>query len=726
MAIGPHKGTKVSEAKPKIRDEMVRAGQAVLYSEPERPVTSRSGDDCVVALTDQWYLTYGEDQWRDEALAGLARLDTFSGEARHAFEHTLGWLQQWACSRSFGLGTRLPWDEQFLVESLSDSTVYMAYYSVAHILQGGDMYGEGGAASYDAYRAGGGGAGGAGGSGSAIPAAAMTHEAWDYVFLGGAYPPGCAVPEETLARMRREFEYWYPFDLRVSGKDLIQNHLTFALYSHVAVWPRDRFPEKPEQRAQRERLALAAGARAPSAGGAAHSADELSSPGGRFWPRALRCNGHLLLNSEKMSKSTGNFKTLREAIAAYGSDATRWALADAGDGMDDANFETSTANAAILRLTKELAWLEETLLPPEERSAAAASGGGAAVEKAAHVPLREDGGEGGGDGGDGTTTVHDRVFANALAVACHRARLAYDRLLFREALKAAGYDLLNARDAYRFACGPLGMKRSLVRRYAEVSARLLAPVTPHTSDHIWRRVLRKPGSVLTAGWPGEDVLGKGNAEPDFVMERAAAYVEDLIPALRKSVAKAEAPAKGGSKGGKGAAPAAPAGPPPKVRSGTLYVAERYVGWQDAVLRAMRGAWDASKGALASDWAARVLEAVKEAGAGGGAGGGGAADEKRLKALALPFARFKAEEAARLAASGGAAAGAGALDAKLPFDEAGLLREYLPYLVRALGGELARLEVVVVDLADAASVAALPDPAKSAQPGAPAAVFSTEA
>jgi leucyl-tRNA synthetase len=41
----------------------------------------------------------------------------------------------------------------------------------------------------------------------------------------------------------------------------------------------------------------------------------------------------------------------------------RWALADAGDGMDDANFETSTANAAILRLTKELAWMEEMLGP---------------------------------------------------------------------------------------------------------------------------------------------------------------------------------------------------------------------------------------------------------------------------------------------------------------------------------------------------------------------------
>lgn len=31
--------------------------------------------------------------------------------------------------------------------------------------------------------------------------------------------------------------------------------------------------------------------------------------------------------------------------------------------MDDANFETTTANAAILRLSKELAWFEEVLGP---------------------------------------------------------------------------------------------------------------------------------------------------------------------------------------------------------------------------------------------------------------------------------------------------------------------------------------------------------------------------
>ena len=53
----------------------------------------------------------------------------------------------------------------------------------------------------------------------------------------------------------------------------------------------------------------------------------------------------------------GNFKTLQQAITEYSADAMRVALADAGDALDDANFEHGTANGAILRLTKELAWI---------------------------------------------------------------------------------------------------------------------------------------------------------------------------------------------------------------------------------------------------------------------------------------------------------------------------------------------------------------------------------
>jgi leucyl-tRNA synthetase len=64
----------------------------------------------------------------------------------------------------------------------------------------------------------------------------LTDEVFDHVFLG-APTPATEIPEATLKAMRSEFTYWYPFDLRVSGKDLIQNHLTFSIYNHAAIFP---------------------------------------------------------------------------------------------------------------------------------------------------------------------------------------------------------------------------------------------------------------------------------------------------------------------------------------------------------------------------------------------------------------------------------------------------------------------------------------------------------
>eukprot|EP00882_Tetradesmus_deserticola_P006429 GHRQ01006765.1.p1 GENE.GHRQ01006765.1~~GHRQ01006765.1.p1 ORF type:complete len:1052 (+),score=503.60 GHRQ01006765.1:66-3221(+) len=529
MKVGPHAGRKVSEAKPIIKEAMLADGLALPYSEPEKVVMSRSGDECVVALTDQWYLVYGEEAWHAATAAALEAMECYSEETKNGFRHCLGWLQQWACSRSFGLGTRLPWDEQYLIESLSDSTIYMAYYTIAHYLQNSDMYGQ---------------------SVGEVNPAHLTNEVWDYVFMQGPYPAGCAIPEALLQKMRAEFEFWYPFDLRVSGKDLIQNHLTFSLYNHTAMWP-----------------------------------------AGDKNPASFRCNGHLLLNSEKMSKSTGNFKTLSEAIAEYSADAMRWALADAGDGMDDANFETSTANAAILRLTKELSWMEEMLAP--------------------EAGLR-----------DGPpSTINDRVFGNELNIAVFRAREAYDKLLFREALKCAGYDLGNARDVYRFACGPEGMNRGLVLRYMELSCLLLVPITPHTCEHVWGALLQKQGSVLRAGWPAA-------AEPDFIMQRAAQYIEDVIPSMRKLIAKAEAPPKKKK---------ADEPPPPKITHGRVWVSERFVGWQEAVLHALQDNYDAGANAFAADAVPAVLKAVKAA-------GDADMSEKQLKQLAMPFARYKMDEA----------------------------------------------------------------------------------
>uniref|UniRef100_A0A673YVN6 Leucyl-tRNA synthetase 1 n=1 Tax=Salmo trutta TaxID=8032 RepID=A0A673YVN6_SALTR len=171
MLVEGYKGQKVQDVKKPIQKMMVEKGQALIYMEPEKQVMSRSSDECVVALCDQW----------------------FCDETRKNFEATLDWLQEHACSRTYGLGTRLPWDQQWLIESLSDSTIYMAYYTVAHFLQGGVLNGQGPLPL-------------------GIKPEQMTREVWDFIFFKSSPFPKTDIPKEHLQRLRREFEYWYPVD----------------------------------------------------------------------------------------------------------------------------------------------------------------------------------------------------------------------------------------------------------------------------------------------------------------------------------------------------------------------------------------------------------------------------------------------------------------------------------------------------------------------------------
>ena len=140
LLVGKYVNTKVCDAKKLVRDDLIKCGQACVYYEPEGKVISRSNDECVVALVDQWFLDYGDEKWKEKAKYALNQMNVHHTETRHQFESVLGWLHEHACSRSYGLGTKLPWDEQYLIESLSDSTIYMAYYTVAHLLQARDSF----------------------------------------------------------------------------------------------------------------------------------------------------------------------------------------------------------------------------------------------------------------------------------------------------------------------------------------------------------------------------------------------------------------------------------------------------------------------------------------------------------------------------------------------------------------------------------------------------------
>ena len=400
MTVGPHAGKKVSEAKPIIKNEMIAAGQAHLYFEPESRVVSRTNDECVVASTDQWYLAYGEESWCSAVKKHVLDSETFNAydeTSLEKYEATLDWLKEWACTRQFGLGTFLPWDKQWVIESLSDSTIYMAYYTISNYLQGVDnLNGDESKSPAD------------------IKIADLTDDVFNYIFRKGfTLPAGSAIPAETLEKMRSEFRYWYPMDLRVSAKDLIPNHLTMALYNHAAVWD-----DEPD-----------------------------------LWPRGYYTNGHIMVDAEKMSKSKGNFLMMLETINKYSADATRFACADAGDTLDDANFERSTANSAIVSLSNEAAWIKEVLVDADPSSYRS---------------------------GDDLNFM-DKVFENETNRLVKATEKCFEEMQFREGLQRGWFEMMIARNQYKSWCMDSGIQlhSRIVRKWVESLIILICPICPH-------------------------------------------------------------------------------------------------------------------------------------------------------------------------------------------------------------------------------------------------------
>lgn len=568
LTVGPHAGKKVQDAKKVIQSEMVAIGDAVLYKEPEKSVTTRSGDQCVVALTDQWYLDYGEPVWKETVKSVLKGVRTYAEEVNNNFLTTLDWLHEHACSRVFGLGTLIPWDPQFMIESLSDSTIYMSYYTVAYLLQGGVVNGSSPGPL-------------------GISPEQMTEAVWDYVFYGGDLPESDISPD-SLRSLRREFTYWYPVDLRVSGKDLVQNHLTYFLYNHQAIWPQPNREDATPDRVCR-------------------------------WPNAIRANGHLLLNSEKMSKSTGNFLTLRQSVERFSADGTRLALADAGDGLEDANFMYDMADAGLLRLHSQLEWVKE-MIELKER-------------------LRCDPPD--------HYTYHDQIFNNRMN---HLIRLTdshYQDTMFRDALKTGFYDLQAARDSYRDLTAPSGgMNWNLVRRFIEVQALLLCPICPHICEHIWN-LLGNSGSIMNARWP---VLEGGM---DETLLKEADYFQTVAHEFRVRLKKMMDIREKKSSSGK---------IPPRPEYGVVYVALEYPPWQKLALTKLRELYNEVENSLPENKV--ISETMK----------GESVLKNHMKKL-MPFVQHVKQSLL--------VKGSEALDLTLSFDEKQTLLRNINYLTRSL-------------------------------------------
>jgi leucyl-tRNA synthetase len=270
-------GVPVKEARDLIKERLRSVGLGFPFYDLTERVVCRSGDECIVKVVkDQWFLTYSDEDWKELARECVRSMNVFPEGVRQWFLNVIDWLKDWPCARKTGLGTRLPFDEEWIVETLSDSTVYMALYTISHYVNSGKVSPE-----------------------------QLTYEVLDYVFRGNGDPDRIAMSvgldPETLRRMREEFEYWYPVDLRFSAKDLVPNHLTFFVFQHVALFERSK------------------------------------------WPRGVAANGIVRVEGEEMHKTKGNFIPIKLAISKYGADASRLALLLAAEDMDDPDWRERNA-----------------------------------------------------------------------------------------------------------------------------------------------------------------------------------------------------------------------------------------------------------------------------------------------------------------------------------------------------------------------------------------------
>ena len=306
-----YSGMPVSKAKDLVKDRLMALQESVPFFEmTNKPVYCRCGTLCYVKLlNNQWFLNYGNPEWKTLALECLNRMEIIPSEIIKEFKNVFDWLKVRACARKTGLGTPLPWDKDWIVESLSDSVIYMAYYIISKYVNLHDLE------KYSNF---------------------VDSSFFDYVLLNIKSGHFLALDENDnfsdnltslqidpnldksilteflleSKQIREEFKYYYPLDSRHSGRDLIPNHLSFFIFNHSIIFPKS------------------------------------------LWPKQIVVNGSVLMDGKKMSKSMGNIIPLRSTIKQFNADSIRVAMLVLGELLQDVDFSFSTLKGIYSRLNE--------------------------------------------------------------------------------------------------------------------------------------------------------------------------------------------------------------------------------------------------------------------------------------------------------------------------------------------------------------------------------------
>ena len=428
-------GRTVSEVKDQLIEDFRQKGIADSIYDLPNPVVCRCLTQCIVKiLEDQWFLRYSDKAWKEKAREALSQASVYPESTIQWFINIIDWLKEWACARKTGLGTPLPWSPGWIVETLSDSTVYMAFYTINKHIKRHKMQPK-----------------------------QLTKQVFDYIFYGKDdvrnVSKTSGISHEVLESMRTEFLYFYPVDLRVSAKELVPNHLTFFLFHHAVLFP-------------------------------------------KHLPKAIGVNGMLMIEGRKMSKSKGNFVTLRSALNQYGADATRCTLLLGAEDMDDPDWRSENISDVKNKL-EAFYNLAISVIETEAKD-----------EKTGHMEKWL------------TSRLQNRIRKVTENMEVLKTRTAIENVLFEVWNDFRWYRRRKER-----------INHAALKKAMETWLRLLAPFAPHICEELWEKMGRDSFISLTK-WPTYDKR-KTNIQAEETESLVKNVLDDTSNILRATKIKPE-------------------------------------------------------------------------------------------------------------------------------------------------------------------------------------------
>ena len=210
---GEFNGIPIKFVKDKVSQKLSELNLGgIIYETSRRAITRAKNEIIVAVLDEQWFLDYSKPEVKQKAYDLLKNMEYLPSSLKNSQNGYLEWVKMRPCARKRGIGTPLPLDKEWVIESLSDSTIYQMFYLIVNnIIK------------------------------NKIKSKQLTIEFFDYIFLDkGNLTLICEstkIDKKLILEIKKEINYWKAVDMRYTNPPHMSNHLSFLIYHYALIFP---------------------------------------------------------------------------------------------------------------------------------------------------------------------------------------------------------------------------------------------------------------------------------------------------------------------------------------------------------------------------------------------------------------------------------------------------------------------------------------------------------